>query len=1183
MNRAPLRILFVTHGFPPEFRGGTEFYCERAARALLDRGHHVELVTGTAEARDEPRVVTSDHHGLVVHRLHRVGLFLDNWDRSYAPEVEELLRDVLGRVKPDLVHVHHWVRLTRTLVATCHDAGVPAVATVHDLWTSCPRCFRVREDGFCTRPLSVESCLHCVPRDPWLADKEVAGELELFKEDFRQELRLARRVVAPSRAQADLVAETTGVDPHKVVVLRHGTIAPGRPDAAGPGETEGRIHLGHWGWLTPMKGVHLILEALRALPPELADRVRLHLWGDTLDAGYAERLSELAQGLDVVRYGRYEPGDLRGVPLHWAVIPSLAHESHSFVLDEAFAMGVPVLAAERGALAERVGGAGFLFRPEDAGSLGAVLARVLQDPGLREGCRRAIPGLTPMEAHAQRLEVLYWDALTGGGELPRPDPALARRRRMYRVYRQAESYRHLLESRGREEHQQARAEDMARTVRDAEASVEAAREMVATYEVSIAEHRVEKERREKDLEAVQGRLQETGSQLADLAEQLRAAHEHAGELEQACERAGEGLELYGGTVARLDAERRDLLRSLEEVREECRRLEGDLERARAAGRRAAELQAEADDQRSRLEELRQQAAAAASTAAERGRELAELRRGGRRLQELLQDTRREARRLKAEQQSLRRALAGSRERLQDLAAERDRLEAARAAERGELDALRRREEARRRSLLHRLADRLRPLRAARSGERGLKILMVVHQYLPRHAAGTEIYAHRLATELSERNRVHLLFTEARYGVHQYHVRRGRYEGLPFTEICHQHDIRSFRRTWDDPRMRRLFEAVLDRERPDVVHFQHLMYFSLDCVQAARSRGIPVVLTLHEYMLLCPRGGQMRRADGELCTKPVPDRCADCIGHYSLGDPEEEDQRVARRSRLLRFVPRPVRRLLRGIAGPAPVPPEAPGPAGHASRSRAVAERLEHVRAALGEADLLISPSRFLRERFLESGMVQEDRIIVSDNGLDPALFCGVPPRPSTTLRAGYIGTIAEYKGTHVLLRAMEHLGGLQDLECHIHGSLDTFPDYARQLQRGCRDPRVRFHGRYDNRRVGEVLAGLDVLVVPSLWYENSPLTIHEAFMAGVPVVASRLGGMAEYVEEGVNGLLFRPGDAEDLARTLERLHKDRALLGRLAVKTPVKSIQEDGRDMERRYRELLARRRAPPEAVEAAG
>jgi glycosyltransferase involved in cell wall biosynthesis len=104
------------------------------------------------------------------------------------------------------------------------------------------------------------------------------------------------------------------------------------------------------------------------------------------------------------------------------------------------------------------------------------------------------------------------------------------------------------------------------------------------------------------------------------------------------------------------------------------------------------------------------------------------------------------------------------------------------------------------------------------------------------------------------------------------------------------------------------------------------------------------------------------------------------------------------------------------------------------------------------------------------------------------------------------------------------------------------------------------------------MAGIDVLIVPSLWLENSPLVIHEAFMAGVPVIASRIGGIGELIEDGVNGLLVAPGSPEELGAMLRTCVDDSELLARLSSRAPsIKTMEQDAEEWEERYRDVLAR------------
>src|SRR5262249_22824778 len=137
------------------------------------------------------------------------------------------------------------------------------------------------------------------------------------------------------------------------------------------------------------------------------------------------------------------------------------------------------------------------------------------------------------------------------------------------------------------------------------------------------------------------------------------------------------------------------------------------------------------------------------------------------------------------------------------------------------------------------------------------------------------------------------------------------------------------------------------------------------------------------------------------------------------------------------------------------------------------------------------------------------------------------------------------------------------IECRIYGDLDVFPDFKGRLLKLETPRAVRYMGRLGNERIVDALAQLDLLIVPSVWFENSPLTIHEAFLAGVPVLTSDCGGMAELVEHSVSGLQFRTGDAAHLRHQLLRVLREPSLLASLKSNLPtVKTIEQDAVQME---------------------
>jgi glycosyltransferase involved in cell wall biosynthesis len=243
--------------------------------------------------------------------------------------------------------------------------------------------------------------------------------------------------------------------------------------------------------------------------------------------------------------------------------------------------------------------------------------------------------------------------------------------------------------------------------------------------------------------------------------------------------------------------------------------------------------------------------------------------------------------------------------------------------------------------------------------------------------------------------------------------------------------------------------------------------------------------------------------------------------------------------------------------------------------RDIERRLARAREVMREIDLFVAPSPALAREFIDLG-IEPARMRVSDNGFDVWRDDGervggavpLPGRVGTRdrpLRLGFVGTIVRHKGVHVLIEAMRELG--ERVDAQVFGSMDTFPDYAVTLRAAADGLPVRFSGAFEPGRVRDIYAAFDVLVVPSVWIENSPLVIHEAFMAGVPVVASRIGGIPDLIQDGTNGLLFEPASAPSLAAAIRRLLDDPSLLARLqAQRTRVKSIAENATEWDGFYR-----------------
>ena len=289
-----------------------------------------------------------------------------------------------------------------------------------------------------------------------------------------------------------------------------------------------------------------------------------------------------------------------------------------------------------------------------------------------------------------------------------------------------------------------------------------------------------------------------------------------------------------------------------------------------------------------------------------------------------------------------------------------------------------------------------------------------------------------------------------------------------------------------------FHELLVGYQPDVVHFQHTLFFGYDLIRHTKNvlPDTPIVYTLHEYLPICHRQGQMVRTEHqnqELCHESSPRRCHECF-------PEISPQAFFMRKRF--------------------------------------------IQSHLSLVDLFLAPSHFLLERYVDWGIPRE-KIRYEEYGRRAIYRSAGPEDERPRNRLGFFGQFNFFKGVHVLLEAMKILGE-EEREAHLYlygANLDLQPEEFRNRLKALieeTEQNVTLIGRYDHAALPRLMANVDWVVVPSIWWENSPLVIQEAFFQGRPVICSDIGGMAEKVTDGVNGLHFHTGDPRSLAQTIRR-------------------------------------------------
>ena len=384
----------------------------------------------------------------------------------------------------------------------------------------------------------------------------------------------------------------------------------------------------------------------------------------------------------------------------------------------------------------------------------------------------------------------------------------------------------------------------------------------------------------------------------------------------------------------------------------------------------------------------------------------------------------------------------------------------------------------------------------------MRIVVCSNVYPPHFIGGAELIAHQQAKALAALGHEVSVYA----GDHMLHAPRhvardDSYDGL---------SVRRIRLTGDDfnpayvsffhPAIERDFADFVARVKPDVVHFHNIVGLSLKLISIAKEAGARTVLTLHDYWGFCFKNTAMKTP-----TEPCRDvtRCHECLSHVDDG----ADRRI------------PIR-----------------------LRQDAFREFL------LADVDLFVSPSAYLADQYVAAGFDRR-RMRVVWNGIDTARFgrIALDPIPEA-VRFSFFGYLGWHKGIHLLIDALAQLPDPTRARLNIVGDGELKRFYMDAVQAvGCRHL-VRFWGKIDNQAVEHAYAETDVLVLPSLWPENQPVSITEAMASGRPVIASGMGGSRELVVHGVTGFLFEPEDVHGLAAAMQKFVSEPRLVEAMGEK-----------------------------------
>ncbi|MCR6631662.1 MAG: glycosyltransferase family 4 protein [Magnetospirillum sp.] len=391
-----------------------------------------------------------------------------------------------------------------------------------------------------------------------------------------------------------------------------------------------------------------------------------------------------------------------------------------------------------------------------------------------------------------------------------------------------------------------------------------------------------------------------------------------------------------------------------------------------------------------------------------------------------------------------------------------------------------------------------------------RVLFIAHNHPSLHPGGSEIFAHDLFAAMKASGAVEAMFLACTNNVH-----REQKPGTNFQTVGRSADeVMLWAGHFDHFTLSQVdlhgivpdLTQLLQSFRPDVVHFHHALLIGVEALFLVR-RLLPscrIVFTLHDYYAICANHGQMVRAGGmELCGEASPDACGKCFPAISA------DKFVLRE---------------------------------------------KHLKTLFSLVDQFIAPSEFLRQRYIAWGL-EADRIAVIRNGRPG--WAPQPLRKSPDGKRnvfGYFGNLSPFKGVNVALEAARLLQaeGL-DFQLLINGGTpfqsDEFKaEFAERLKAA--QPAAQHLGPYRAAEMAALMGAVDWVVMPSVWWENAPLVIQEAFQHMRPVLCSGIGGMAEAVLHNASGLHFRVGDPRSLADAMRRAMTEEGLWERLLAGLP---------------------------------
>lgn len=393
----------------------------------------------------------------------------------------------------------------------------------------------------------------------------------------------------------------------------------------------------------------------------------------------------------------------------------------------------------------------------------------------------------------------------------------------------------------------------------------------------------------------------------------------------------------------------------------------------------------------------------------------------------------------------------------------------------------------------------------------MKILKVIHGFPPDYMAGSEVYSYHLVKELINQDIETFVFTRVENEFDDnYKIYNEKFEDIQIQRVNKPKRDYLYEDKFYDDKIDKIFKEYLASIKPDIVHFGHLSHLSTNLIKIVKEFNIPIVYTIHDFWLYCVKG-QMINQDGVICENPSVENCTQCSNYVVNSKQIEESQK--------------------------------------------------HMKEVIELIDIFISPSHTLKDFFINQG-IDKDKIQYLKYGFNTKkiIYNKKVFTKNSKINFGFMGRVIPTKGIKVLVDTFKKL---PNEKLSIYGNIGI-------QKRFLETKNIVFKGAYDNNNINTVLNDIDVLIVPSIWYENAPLVIQEAFLAGIPVITSDIGGMAELVKDKINGFTFKVGSCEELEILIKNISNNPIILNNLvSSRNIVVDIEDDVKEIIKIYEELI--------------